>query len=101
MADHAISMNGKIIRLTDERWGHIADEHAEMSDLRDDVLRTIDEPERILEGGAGELLAVRTIETGKWIVVAYRELETDGFVITAFLTRRVRSLDRRKQLWPS
>jgi len=101
VADHAISMNGKIIRLTDERWGHIADEHAEMSDLRDDVLRTIDEPERILEGGAGELLAVRTIETGKWIVVAYRELETDGFVITAFLTRRVRSLDRRKQLWPS
>jgi len=101
VADHAKSKNEKTIRLTDERWGHIADEHAEMSDLRNDVLRSIDEPERILAGGAGELLAVRSIEPGKWIVVVYRESDIDGFVITAFMTRRARSLDRRNQLWPS
>jgi len=44
VADHAISKNGPIIRLTDERWGHIADEHAEMRDARDDVLLAIGEP---------------------------------------------------------
>jgi hypothetical protein len=37
---------------------------------------------------------------GKYIVVVYREQENDGFVITAFLTRRIRSLERRKQVWP-
>jgi hypothetical protein len=30
----------------------------------------------------------------------YRELQEDGFIVTAFLTRRIRSLDRRGQLWP-
>ena len=34
------------------------------------------------------------------MVVVYRELKDDGFIITAFVTRRVRSLAKRKQLWP-
>ena len=35
------------------------------------------------------------------MVVVYRETNpSDGFVITAFLTRRLRSLDRRNQIWP-
>ena len=76
------------------------DEHRELEDFRPAVLGTLAEPERVLAGGAGELLAVRTFEPGKWLVVVYREHEEDGFVITAFLTRRVRSLDRRTQLWP-
>ena len=48
----------------------------------------------------GELLAIKEVEPGKDIVVVYRELEHDGFVITAFLTRRRKSFDRRPQLWP-
>jgi hypothetical protein len=54
----------------------------------------------VLEGNLGELLAVKELEPGKHIVVAYREAEMDGFIITAFLTRRLSSLERRKQLWP-
>jgi hypothetical protein len=76
------------------------DEHRELEDLHLAVLETVSDPERVLAGGAGELLAVRLQEPGKWLVVAYRELDDDGFVITAFLTRRFRSLDRRTQLWP-
>ena len=76
------------------------DEHRELEGLELAVLETVPDPERVLAGGAGELLAVRTHEPGKWLVVAYREIEDDGFVITAFLTRRFRSLDRRTQLWP-
>ena len=34
------------------------------------------------------------------MVVVYRELLNDGFIITAYLTRRLRSLAKRKQLWP-
>jgi hypothetical protein len=94
------SKNGVPIRLTAERWGHIMDEHRELEGLELAVLETVSDPERVLAGGAGELLAVRLREPGKWFVVAYRELDDDGFVITAFLTRRFRSLDRRTQLWP-
>ena len=64
------------------------------------MIAAIAEPIRIFAGAAGELLVVRELELGKYIVVVYRELEEDGFVITAFLTRRMRSLERRRQIWP-
>lgn len=96
----AISQNKVPIRLTEERWAHITEEHGELATRQADVLQTIAAPIRILAGGAGELLATREIEPGKWLIVVYRENNSDGFVITAFLTRRIRSLDRRTQLWP-
>ena len=66
-----------------------------------EVLETIEEPEIIYEGQAGEYLAVREIETGKYIVVIYREVnKQDGFIITAFLTKRKKQLERRRRLWP-
>jgi len=34
----AISVNGVPIRLTDERWEHIIDGHADLANYRDDVL---------------------------------------------------------------
>jgi hypothetical protein len=82
MIDQATSKNGLSIRLTAERWAHIAEEHGELASLRE------------------ELLAVREIEPGKHLVVVYRELTDDGFIITAFVTRRMRSLARREQRWP-
>lgn len=68
--------------------------------MRESVLDAVARPDRILAGGAGERLAVREIEPGKHLVVVYRELGEDGFIITAFLTRRLRALEKRKQLWP-
>ena len=88
------------VRLTDERWAHIVEEHGELLDMRDIILDAVARPERVLAGGAGEMLALRTVEAGKWLVVVYKELAEDGFIITAFLTRRAASLNRRKQLWP-
>ena len=94
------SKNGIPIRLTDERWAHITEEHSEVAGMRLEVLETVSQPARVLAGGEGELLAVRELEVGKFLVVVYRELENDGFIITAFITRRTAFLDRRKQLWP-
>jgi hypothetical protein len=100
MPSTVASKNGISIRLTDERWTHITEEHCEMAGLRLEVLETIAQPARIYAGTAGELLATREFTLGKWLVVVYRELENYGFVITAFLTRRIAPLGRRKQLWP-
>jgi hypothetical protein len=88
------------IRLTEERWAHIASEHAEMAGLELKTLAVIAEPEEVFLGGSGALLAVSELEASKWIVAVYREEEDDGFVITAFLTRRRSWLDRRRRVWP-
>lgn len=100
MDNSVLSKHGIPIRLTAERWLHISEEHCELAGLREEVLETVVNPERIMEGNQGELLAAREFEPGKFLVVAYREFINDGFIITAFLTRRIESLNRRKQLWP-
>jgi hypothetical protein len=90
-----------MIRLTEERSSHIVEEPAELNGQLEAVLDAISSAERVLLGGAGELLGVKSLETGKALVVIYREVSAaDGFVITAFLTRRLGGLDRRKQIWP-
>lgn len=95
------SKNGAAIRLTDERWFHITEEHSEMAGQYFEVLETVQEPDTIYEGSAGELLAVKEIRPNKRMVVVYRELSPDdGFVITAFVTKRIRSIERRIKLWP-
>jgi hypothetical protein len=100
MVDLVLSKHSVPIRLTDERWVHITEEHCELAGLRSEVLEAIVQPERILLGGDGEQLAIREMEEGKHLVVVYREGIEDGFIITAFVTRRVRSLVKRRQVWP-
>ena len=97
MLEGILSKNEVPIRLTDERWTQITEEHCELAGLR---LEVIEDPSRILAGREGELLAVQEISIGKHLVVVYREFDNDGFIITAFLTSKVKSFNRRTQLWP-
>ena len=98
--DMVKSKNNVSIRLTEERWFHITEEHSEMAGYYFEVLETVEEPEEIFEGKEGECIAVREVEKGKYVVVVYRELsKEDGFVITAFLTRRKKQLERRRRIW--
>ena len=100
LSDSVISKNGVAIVLTDERWLHVVHGHPEMAHNRSKILETVGSPDRILEGGAGELLAVKQSGARGWLVVVYKEGVDAGFVITAFRTTRSASLDRRRQLWP-
>ena len=96
------SRNGVPIRLPDERWLHVAEEHSELAGYLYEVLETVAEPLRIYAGSQGEMIAVREVGSGKFLVVIYKEIDSqDGFVITAFWTRRLRQLERRRLLWPS
>ena len=66
-----------------------------------EILEIVNAPEAIHESNAGESLATREIEPGKHLIVVYKELNTeDGFIITAFLTRKIKQLERRVKLWP-
>lgn len=96
------SRNGVPIRLTEERWRHLAAQHPEMDGQRGKVLETLTGPDLVQEGDFGELLAIRrytdTPLGEKFLVVVYREVSTeDGFIVTAYLTRRPSS--RRETLW--
>jgi len=46
----ARSKNGATIRLPDERWVHITEEHSELAGYLHDVLETIEEPSVIYAG---------------------------------------------------
>jgi hypothetical protein len=92
---------GSIIRLTEERWEHIVGRHPELAGMRMAVVMTVAAPQAVVQGGAGDRLAVRDTGTGTWLVVAYKETPPqDGFVITAFLTSRIIRILRRPTLWP-
>jgi hypothetical protein len=101
MTETVVSKNGVLIRLTDERWVHITEEHNELAGMRLEILETVADPAQIFAGSHGELFAVREIESSKYLVVVYREFQNDGFIITAFLTRRIQSIRRRQLLWPN
>ena len=100
MVDKVVSKNGKLIRLTSERWSHITEEHCELAGMKIEILETLANPDKILSGNEGELLAIREVFSGKFLVAIYREIDEDGFVITAFLTRKTRSFETRRQQWP-
>ena len=95
------AVSGIWIRLPEKRWQHIVEEHPELEDLRQEVLFTVGRPLKVLAGSRGELLAIREMRPGKFLVVVYKETSSnDGFIITAFLTRRIGQLEKRVVLWP-
>ncbi|MCA6597136.1 MAG: hypothetical protein ACK47L_13890 [Pseudanabaena sp.] len=94
--------NGLTIRLTEERWQHITAGHPELLNLQSETLQAIENPDKILEGNNGELLAVKLLGDNKYLVTIYKEEEEeeeDGFIITAYLTKRINSLNKRKEVW--
>lgn len=87
------SHNGVPVRLTAERWQHIAHRHPEMAEQQERVLETVAEPELIQQGDYGALLAIRFYDetplTRKCLVAVYRETDSnDAFILTAYFTSR-------------
>jgi hypothetical protein len=99
------SPTGSRIRLTAIIWEKIVRRHPELREpgFADELARTITDPDYIVQGFGGELLALRwcTIAPGseKYLCVVYRELDSDGFVITAYLVSRHERLLRRGLVW--
>lgn len=96
------SRNKVPIRLTQERWEHVARRHPEMDAQKEKVSETISNPDAIQKGDFGEFLASKlywvTPHTKKYLVVAYKEIsKQDGFVLTAYFTNSPST--RRQIIW--
>ncbi len=103
----ANSKFNKSIKLNRRTWeDKLLKQHPEF-DLNpaypDELRKTIEDPEFIVEGWKGEYLALRWCElapkSAKYLCAVYREFEKEGFLITAFFISRYGRLLRRKILW--
>lgn len=88
-----------MIRLTEERWKHIVLMHPVLADKKEQVLKTVKNPDYILEGRTDELLAVHSPSKRVYLVVVYRETVGDGFIITAFETTDTTWLFKKEIIW--
>jgi hypothetical protein len=101
--ENAVSRNGVPIRITDERWAHVVESHDYMAGSRDLVVETIEDPDCVVTGTKGELIAPRhyqaTSISEKHVIAVYREFADDGFLITAFMTLYPDTILRKGILW--
>ena len=93
-----MSKNNIPIRLTEERWLHIVENHDDLAGYYDEVLQTVEEPDFIIKGYRDALVALRELERGKFLAVIYKETGMDGFIITAYFTRKIK-LEKEVILW--
>jgi len=95
--DVVLSVEGVPIRLTTERWFHIVENHDDLAGHYDDVLETVENPDMILRGYRGSLIAARGYGRRRYLAVVYRQVSAeDGFIITAYFTSKI---DRKKAIW--
>ena len=97
--DIVTSKNGVPIRLTEERWFHITENHDDLAGHYDDVLYAIEDPDYIIEGYRRAMIALKRITKTRFLAAVYREVSRqDGFVITAYFTSKL-DLGKEVILW--
>lgn len=94
----AYSLNNIPIRLTDERWRHIVENHEDIAGYYDAVLQTVEDADYIIKGYGAALIALQEIKRNKFLAVVYKEFNDDGFIITAYFTSKLK-LEREEILW--
>lgn len=95
--DWTESVAGVPIRLTEERWLHIVENHDDLAGYYEDILETVAEPDLVLPGYGSSLIAVRPHGHRRYLFVVYRQVSNDdGFIITAYFSTK---LDRKKAIW--
>lgn len=88
--DQVLSRNGVPIRLTEERWFHIVENHDDLAGHYDDVLDVVEDPDFIVQGYGGALIAAKGVARKMYLAVVYKEMRReDGFIITAYFTSRI------------
>ncbi len=95
--DTVYSVNGVPIRMTAERWFHIVENHDYLAGRYDDILDVVQDPDLIIRGYGGALIAVRGTARGQYLAVVYKEISLDdGFIISAYFTDK---FSRKAIVW--
>jgi hypothetical protein len=101
MEETVVSKNGVSIRLPEERWVHIVENHDDLAGYMDDVLDAVENPDLIIKGYKDALIALKKVREDKFLAVVYKEIKpTDGFIITAYFSSKIK-LEREVILWKS
>ncbi|MBW1649712.1 MAG: hypothetical protein JRJ44_03335 [Deltaproteobacteria bacterium] len=98
MENIAFSVKKTPIRLTDERWRHIVENHDDMAGYYDNVLETIEDADYIIKGYGGAYIALQRVKKEKFLAVVYKESQNDGFIITAYFTKKIK-LKNEEIIW--
>jgi len=69
--DIARSKNGVPIRLTEERWFHIVENHDDLAGYYDDVLNCVEDPDYIIQGYRDAVIALKKVNK-KFLAVIYK-----------------------------
>jgi len=69
--DIAKSTNNVPIRLPEERWIHIVENHDDLAGHYDEVLNSVEEPDYIVQGYGEALVALTEVEEEKFLAVIY------------------------------
>jgi len=86
----AYSINKVPIRITEERWFHIVENHNDLAGLYDEILSTIENPDFIVRGYRDATIGVRQLREKHYLNVVYKEITAEnGFIITAYRTSRI------------
>tara|TARA_Y100000310_G_scaffold331372_1_gene404806 strand:- start:101 stop:385 length:285 start_codon:yes stop_codon:yes gene_type:complete len=83
---------GRTIRLTDERWKHIAREHSQITN-HEELKETLENPVIIRKSKYDSKVAwyYRSNKKKKlYLMVSVKYLNGEGFIITAFYTRKIK-----------
>jgi len=92
------SRNNVPIRLMEERWLHIVENHDDLAGYYDEVLNVVEDPDFVIKGYRGALIALKKMED-RFLAVIYKELsKEDGFVITAYFTSKIK-LEKEEVVW--
>lgn len=95
--DTVYSVNGVPIRMTAERWFHIVESHDYLAGRYDDILDVVQDPDLVIRGYGGVLVAIRGIARGQYLAVVYKEISReDGFIISAYITDK---FSRKAIVW--
>ncbi|MDI6840673.1 MAG: hypothetical protein QMD71_07495 [bacterium] len=92
------SLGGIPIRMIEERWLHIVENHSDVAGYYDEILNTVENPEFIIKGCRNALIAISKKDK-RSLAIVHKELsKTDGFIITAYFTSKL-DLDKEEILW--
>ena len=93
--------SGRLVRLSEKTLAHILAKRPWMVNHLEALREALESPEAVLEGARGELLSFKWFDEilgGAFLAVVYRPLDREGFIITAYPTKAVNKLYRRRRI---